>query len=120
MSLPSKSPAVRKENDSTIIKESDSKENGFQGSKEGSIEAPEEEKMGVGKASIRPTLEATAAAPPNKRENTENCAGDDGGGGTRPGVAHTTAAEVAVTDGARGIGYIAKVKTWLGASSGEE
>lgn len=111
MSLPSKSSAVQKENDLTMIKES----------KEGSTEAQDEEKMGVGKASIRPVIEkATTAAPLSERENTENCAGDEDGGGTRPAVAHTTAAEVAVADsGVRGIGYPAKVKTWLAASSGE-
>lgn len=74
----------------------------------GSTEAPREEKSGAGKALIQSAIDVPAVNP-SARENTKGCDAD----GIQTDITHAT--DLGAADGVRG-GYLAKVKTWLGAS----
>lgn len=76
--------------------------------KGGSTEATRQEKSGAGKALIQSAIDVSAVNP-SARENTKGCEAD----GTQTDTAHAT--DLGAVDGVRG-GYLAKVKTWLGAS----
>ena len=76
--------------------------------KGGSTEAPREERPGAGKALIQSAIDVPAVNP-STRENTEGCDAD----GIHTNIAHAT--DLGAVDGVGG-GYLAKVKTWLGAS----